>query len=152
MRVKSMEEISEFLQPIASEIGVEIVEVTFENRTRSLTVVIDCEGGVDLNLCEKFHRAIDGPLDELDPTFGEAYTLNCSSPGLDRPFKTERDFLRHIGEEVEVKLYATKYGKKYFEGVLKSFSGDIATVAVGDEELTFTVKEIAKMNLLIRVE
>ena len=62
----------------------------------SLTIFIDNEDGtIDLDTCERFHNAIDGPIDELNPYDG-AYTLNVSSPGLDRPFKTERDFMRNI--------------------------------------------------------
>ena len=98
MQVKPTEEVVRFLEPIAKEVGVEIVEARWNLREPSLTVFIDAPGGVDLILCEKFHRAIDGPLDELDPTFGAPYTLNCSSPGLDRAFTTPRDYERHMGE------------------------------------------------------
>jgi ribosome maturation factor RimP len=57
-------------------------------------------GGVDLDACESFSRAIDAPLDEFDPTFGEPYTLNVSSLGIDRPFKTEQDFQDNLDGEV----------------------------------------------------
>ena len=106
MQIKPMREIEEFLRPVAESVGCEIVEAVWNNREKSLTIVIDAPGGVDMDLCEKFHRAADAPLDELDPTFGAPYTLNCSSPGLDRPFKTERDFQRHMGVAFEVHLYA----------------------------------------------
>ena len=115
MKVKTIEEVIAFLQPIAEAVGVEIVDAEWNMREKSLTVFIDREEGVDLITCEKFHRAIDAPLDELDPTFGEGYTLNCSSPGLDRPFKKPRDFERNMGKKVEVKLYAPVNGKKAFE-------------------------------------
>lgn len=151
MKVKSAAEIAEFLAPVADAVGVEIVEVKWDARTKSLTVFIDAKGGVDLILCEKFHRAIDAPLDELDPTFGAAYTLNCSSPGLDRPFKTERDFLRHIGERVEVHLYAPIDGKKYYEGELLSFDGETVTVATENGEKGFPFEKASKVCLLIEV-
>ena len=99
MKVKTIEEVIAFLQPIAEAVGVEIVDAEWNMREKSLTVFIDREEGVDLITCEKFHRAIDAPLDELDPTFGEGYTLNCSSPGLDRPFKKPRDFERNMGKK-----------------------------------------------------
>ena len=107
MKVKSNEEIAEFLKPIAENLNLEIFEVVFKQaKNPSLTIFIDSEkeGGVDLNDCEAFHNAIDVPLDEFDPTFGKPYTLNVSSPGLDRPFKTDKDFLRNIGKKVEIKL------------------------------------------------
>lgn len=151
MRVKPLEEIVAGLAPVAEEVGVEIVDAEWDMRTRSLTFYIDAEGGIDLNLCEKFHRAIDAPLDEIDPTFGEAYTLNCSSPGLDRPFKTERDYLRHIGEKVEVRLYAPLDGKKYYEGELIAFDGENAAVKTDEGEKLFPVTKIAKICLYIEV-
>ena len=84
MKVKPIQEIQAALEPIAAEMDIEIVEVEFkQGREPALTVYIDIEGGVDLNTCEKFHRAIDPVLDELDPTDGAPYTLNVSSPGLD---------------------------------------------------------------------
>ena len=98
MKVKTIEEIQNALQPIADEMGIEIVDIELkQGREPALTVYIDVEGGVDLNTCESFHRAIDPVLDEVDPTFGAPYTLNVSSPGLDRPLKTKRDFEKCMG-------------------------------------------------------
>ncbi len=152
MRVKSAEEIAEFLRPYAEAEGAELLEVKWDLRARALTVVIDAEGGVDLNLCERVHRAIDGPLDEFDPTFGAGYTLNCSSPGLDRPFKTPRDFLRHIGEKVEAKLYAPLCGKKEFEGTLLSYDGSAVVLLTSAGEKTLRLEQIAKICLSIEVD
>ena len=153
MQVKPIEEIIGFLAPIAEEVGVEIVEAKWTARgsERSLTVFIDAPGGVDLNLCEKFHRATDGPLDELDPTFGAAYTLNCSSAGLDRPFKTERDYARHIGEKVEIHLYAAEDGKKIHEGELLAFDGETVKINTQAGEKEFPVGKVAKACLFIEV-
>lgn len=151
MKVKPVSEIIEYLRPVAEEVGAEIVDAKWDLRNKALTVFIDAPGGVDLILCEKFHRAIDGPLDELDPTFGAAYTLNCSSPGLDRPFKTQRDYERHLGEKVEVHLYAPVDGKKYYEGELLSFDGECVTINTGKSEKTFPVAKTAKVCLLIEV-
>lgn len=149
MKVKPIDEVVAFLQPIAQEVGVEIVDAEWNQREKSLTVYIDREEGIDLNTCEKFHRAIDAPLDELDPTFGEGYTLNCSSPGLDRPFKKPRDFERNMGKKVEIKIYAPVDGKKAFEGVLKAFDGKEATIAAEDGERKFVLSQIAKICLAI---
>ena len=104
MKVKSIEEIGEALAPVAAALGVEIYEIVFkQGRHPALTVFLDTdrEGGIDLNTCEKFHNAVDPVLDELDPTYGMPYTLNVSSPGIDRPFKKDSDYLRHIGRSQE---------------------------------------------------
>ena len=151
MKVKPIAEILEFLRPIADEVGVELIDGEWDMRARSLTLYIDKEGGVDLVTCESFHRAVDLPLDELDPTFGEGYTLNCSSPGLDRPFKTQRDFEKHMGEAVEIHLYAPMHGAKYHEGTLLSFDGSTVTISAKEGEKQFPFEKCAKVCLLIEI-
>lgn len=151
MKVKSMQEVQAFLAPVAQSVGAELLEAVWNNRERSLTLVIDAPGGVDLNLCEAFHHAADAALDELDPTYGAAYTLNCSSPGLDRPFKTARDFERHMGEKVEVHLYAPFAGAKYHEGTLTAFEGGDVVLDTGKGELRIPFDKTSKVCLLIEV-
>ncbi len=146
MKVKSVQEIQDALQPIADEMQIEIVEIEFkQGKAPALTVYIDTDSGVDLNTCEKFHRAIDPVLDEVDPTFGAAYTLNVSSPGLDRPLKTDRDFQKRLDEKVEVKLFAPMQGKKLFEATLKAFDEHCVTLETSDGELKLERAKIAKI-------
>ena len=146
MKVKSVQEIQEVLQPIADEMQIEIVEVDFkQGREPALTVYIDIEGGVDLNTCEAFHRAIDPVLDELDPTQGAPYTLNVSSPGLDRPLKTERDFQKVMGKKVEVKLFAPLQGKKFFEATLKGHDEHCVYLEDKAAEIKIEKAKIAKI-------
>ena len=148
MKVKSNEEIAKFLTEIAEPMGVTVFDVEFkQGKNPALTVYIEKEGGMDLDTCEKFHRAIDQPLDEFDPTFGQPYTLNVSSPGADRPFKTENDFLSHIGQKVEVKLYNSIRGKKFLEGELTGYDKERITLKT-DAKTTFTIelKNIVKVN------
>ncbi len=151
MRTKPTEEIIAFLQPYAQATGVEIVDAEWNGRDRSLTVFIDMPGGLDLVTCEKFHHAIDEPLDELDPTFGEPYTLNCSSPGLDRPFRTARDYERNLGKKTEVRLYAPIDGKKKFVGTLLSYDGQEIVLSDGKNETRIPVGKIAKCCLYIEI-
>ena len=146
MKVKPIEEIQSALQPIADELAIEIVEVEFkQGKEPALTVYIDTANGVDLDTCEKFHRAIDPVLDEVDPTFGAPYTLNVSSPGLDRPLKTQRDFDKCMGEKVEIKLFAPMKGKKFFEAKLVSYDGNCIEVEEGKETLKLEISKIAKI-------
>ncbi len=145
MKAKSNQEILEFLLPYANSLNLEIVEVEFKtSKNPQLTVYIDKDGGVDLNACEEFHNLINDPLDVLDP-YGAPYTLNVSSPGLDRPFKTERDFLKRIGKLVEVKLYAPIRGKKEFEGILKEYNVNTVKIELNGEDVTFELSKIAKI-------
>lgn len=153
MKIKSIEEILFVVQPIADEMSIELVDVEFkQGKDPALTFFIDIEGGVDLDTCEKFHRAIDPILDDLDPTFGAPYTLNVSSPGLDRPFKTERDYQKAMGQKVEVKLFAPMQGKKLFEGVLKSYDENCVCIEEKGEELKFEKSKIAKISRAIDFE
>lgn len=148
MKVKSNAEIKEFCQEIANELNLTVADVEFkQGKNPSLTIFIDKEGGVDLDTCELFHRAIDEPIDQLDPTFGAPYTLNVSSLGIDRPFKSDADFNSHIGERVEVKLVNSIKGKKFYDGILTSYDGKVITLKV-DEKTTFTIdlKNVVKVN------
>ena len=150
MKIKTVEEIQSALQPIANDLQIEIVEVEFkQGREPALTVYIDIEGGVDLNTCEKFHRAIDPVLDEVDPTFGAPYTLNVSSPGLDRPLKTARDFQKKMGQKVEVKLFAPMRGKKLFEAVLIGYDGNCVELYDNGEKIKLELSKVAKICLAI---
>ena len=150
MKVKTIEEIQNALQPIADEMGIEIVDIEFkQGREPALTVFIDTETGVDLNTCEAFHRVIDPALDELDPTFGAPYTLNVSSPGVDRPLKTKRDFEKCIGKQVEVKLFAPMMGRKFFEAELVAYDGICVTLKEKKDEWKLELSKIAKINQAI---
>lgn len=153
MKIKPIEEINAVAAKVAEETGVEFIEAEFKvSSSPSLTVYIDTDDGVDLISCEKFHRAFDVAIDELDPTYGMPYTLNVSSPGLDRAFKTQRDFEKALGQEVEIKLYAPMKGKKFIEGVLSDFDGNTVTVEADGAEIKLERTKIAKINKAIKFE
>lgn len=150
--VKPAQEITNFLTPYAEKLNVEIIEVEIKTgKSPYLTVYLDKDGGIDLDTLETFHNLISDPLDVLDP-FDTPYTLNVSSPGVDRPLKTEKDFMRKMGRDVEIKLYASKNGLKLFEAKLTGYFGDYITVEYKGEELILTLKEIAKINEAIKFD
>ena len=157
MKVRQTEEIVAALVPIARELGVELYEVVFkQGKHPSLTIFLDTEkeGGIDLNTCEAFHNAADPVLDELDPTYGQPYTLNVSSPGLDRPFKKESDYRRNIGKKVEIKLYAPYKGEKFFDAVLLEYNPVAGNVTIdkGGEVFKLNLTQIVKMSQYIDFE
>lgn len=133
----------------AAECGVEVIDMEYKKGANGmeLTVFIDCdkEGGVSLNDCEKFHRAIDVVLDELDPTEGAAYQLSVSSPGLDRPLKTERDYKKHLGKEVSVSLFNKVSDLKKFVGILKAY--DLENNVITIEYVKNKKAEIIELDL-----
>ena len=110
------------LKATIEELGYELVDVSYEkeNGGMSLIFTIECDAGVTIDDCEKVTKVIDPLLDELNPTDDKPYTLVVSSPGLDRPLKTDRDFKKNLGNEVEINLFAKIDGKKAFTGTLKS--------------------------------
>lgn len=153
MKVKSLEEIRAVCEAVAAPMNIEIVEVEFkQSKNPALTVFAETETGIDLDTLEKLHNALELPLDELDPTFGAAYTLNVSSPGLDRPFKTARDFERNIGTDVELKLFSPYRGEKYFEGELTNYDGNTVTVKTAKDELKFQLNQIAKISKAVKFD
>ena len=157
MKVKSIEEIENFLKPIAERLEIEIYEVVFkQGKAPALTVFIttEREGGIDLDTCEKFHKAIDEPLDELDPTFGQPYTLNVSSAGLDRPFKKAKDFYQNLQKKVEVKLYAPRKGEKFLEAILVDYDEKNKNVTLqdGTEVFKLNLSQIVKISQAIEFD
>ncbi len=154
MKVKSHNEILEFCRKIGEQVGVTVCDVEFkQGKSPALTIFIDKDGGIDLDTCELYHNAVNEPIDEFDPTFGQPYTLNVSSRGIDWAFKTDEDYLSHIGQRVEVKLYSSIKGKKFYDGELLSYDGKAVTLKV-DAKTTFTIelKNIVKMNEYIDFE
>jgi ribosome maturation factor RimP len=152
--LKTEQSVFEKIEPTVSGLGYEVVDVEFAKKygEDNLTVFIDCPNGVSLDDCEKVHYAIDPLLDELDPTGGKPYVLNVSSPGLDRPFKKQRDYERNYGKEVEIKLYAPQKGVKLFEGVLVSRNENTVTIEVKGEQITFENTKVAFVRPLVKFE
>ncbi len=149
MSFKKAEDVLSFLTPIAEKMAIEIVDVEENTRENYITVFIDKQGGVDLDTCEAFHNAIMDPIDDLDPSYGAPYTLNVSSPGLDRPFKTDRDFEKNLEGMIEIKLYSPYKGKKFLEGKLKDFDDNTITVEICKETVKLQRNKIAKVNKAI---
>lgn len=152
MAKKLTEFISSLVQDNIESLGYELVEVEYnrqQNMDNELIIYIDKDGGVDLDDCEKVSVSIDPIIDEKCP-ITEPYVLVVSSPGIDRPFKKERDFLRHIGEKIEIKLYEKLNGKKDLTATLISYDPESITVA--DEkgkEITIELKKTALVRAYI---
>ena len=149
---KISESVEEFLNPIVENLGYEIVAVEFAKKYNgdNLTVFIDKANGlIDINDCETVHRAIDEPLDELDPTGGKPYTLNVSSPGIDRPIVTDKDYARNIGIELEIKLFEAINKKKMLVGTLIAFNEVSIIVEINGENLEIERKKISKATKFI---
>lgn len=142
----------EKLGKVFEELGYELVDVEYvkEGSGMSLIFTIDKDGGVDIDDCEKVSKHIDPLLDEINPTDDKPYTLVVSSPGLDRPLKTDRDLKRGLGKEVEIVLFAKQDGKKVFEGMLQSFDEKTITLEINGTAQTFDKEKVASTKLVIK--
>lgn len=139
--------VRELVTPVAQEQNIILWDVEFvrEGAEMILRLTIDKEGGVGIDDCEKFHRAIDPLLDEADP-IETAYRLEVSSPGIERSITRPEHFVAMKGSEVEVKLYAPIDGVKLFRGILGDFDGTNVTFTVGGEEIVIEREKLAKVR------
>lgn len=139
--------VSELIAPVAEELGYFLWDVEFvkEGTRHVLRVTIDADEGVNIEDCEKMHRAIDPVLDEADP-IETAYYLEVSSPGIERELRTDAHVLACIGDDVEVKLYAPIDGVKSFSGVLHGYEDGKISVDVGNEIKSFERRNVAKIK------
>ncbi len=142
----------QLLMPVIQENGFELVDVEYvkEAGTRYLRAYIDKEGGITIDDCELVSRAF-GQLLDAEDFIEESYVLEVSSPGLGRPLKKEKDFVRSIGKDVEVKLFkplSKEKKEKDFLGTLKSYDGaSVTIVQESGEELTLERSAIALIRL-----
>lgn len=142
------EEVEEFITPVVEDMGYMVVEVEYARKQNgmNLTVFIDSPNGINIDDCEKVHMAIDGLLDELDPTNGASYILNVSSPGLDKPLRTFNQLKANLGEVIDVSLYSKFEGEKQFTGRLLGFTEiDLIIGEIGNS-ITLDRRNIAKIT------
>ncbi len=137
----------ELLTPITAAQGFEIVDVEFvkEGGNRFLRAYIDKPAGITVDDCETVSRALGARLDEED-FIEESYILEVSSPGLGRPLKKEKDFLRNLGELVELHTFRPIDRQKEFSGILKAYDKD--TVTIEEEDGTERVFERSTLALI----
>ncbi|MDD3571301.1 MAG: ribosome maturation factor RimP [Lachnospiraceae bacterium] len=139
------------LAPIIEANKVELAYVEFvkEGQNWYLRIYIEKDGGVTIDDCEVVSRAIEKVIDEKDP-IEQAYILEVSSPGIDRPLKKDADFIKFAGEVVDVKLYKAIDKQKEFQGNLKGLEGTIVTIIDDDgKEVSFERKDIASIRLAV---
>ena len=142
----------EKLRPIIEKMGYDLVEVDYVKDFDGMNLIftIDKDEGVTIDDCEIVNKKIDPIIDELNPTDDKPFTLVVSSPGLDRPLKTDRDLKRNLGQEVTITLFSKLDGQKVFEGVLSNFDEKTVTLSLKDGEKTFERNKIAIIKLVIK--
>ncbi len=141
--------VEKFLIPIMEENNFELVDVEYvrEVGVWYLRAYIDKEGGIAVDDCEIISRKLGEWLDKED-FIDDSYILEVSSPGLGRPLKKEKDFVRSMGKDVEVRLYKPLNKQKEYTGALKSYDADTVTITLEDgNDLIFAKADIALIRL-----
>ncbi len=139
----------ELILPIVESLGFELVDVEYvkEGGDWYLRAYIDKEGGIAVNDCEAVSRQMNELLDQYD-YIEDSYIFEVSSPGLGRPLKKEKDYVRSMGQELELRTYRARNGEKEFYGILTAYDEKTVTIVTEeDEEMTFEKSELALIRL-----
>ncbi|MCR4876043.1 MAG: ribosome maturation factor RimP [Clostridiales bacterium] len=136
-------------QRIADQMGFELVEVALDREPtgKYLRIYIDKPEGITLDDCEAFHRAALPLVENYDYDF-----MEVSSPGIDRPLKTDRDYERNLGSRVQVRLFQALDGRKELEGVLAGYDRESLTLETDGEERTIPRKAAALVKPVVDME
>jgi ribosome maturation factor RimP len=145
----TVERVWRLAAPLAAQEGMEIVEIEFRREGgragRVLRLYLDKEGGPNLDEISRVSRALSDVLDSED-AIDTAYTLEVSSPGINRPLRRPEHFARFIGKRVRVRTRDIVEGRRSFLGVLNNVNQDEITLAQDGEEISIPFSMIDKSN------
>jgi len=141
--------ITELIGTTVQALGLELwgVELLQQGRYSLLRVYIEREEGVTIEDCEKVSRQVSALLDVEDPIAGE-YTLEVSSPGVDRPLFSVEQYAKYVGSEVNLKLRRAVDGRRKFKGQIIKVSGDIVGLLVEGTEYDLEHSDIEKASIV----
>lgn len=152
-----METVTNIVTPILDQLNFELVDVEFvkEGKNWFLRVYVDKTNGIDIEECAIVSEHLSEKLDTMNPDpIPQAYFLEVSSPGVERPLKKEEDYQEALNKYINVSLYAPIDGEKSFDGFLVDLNEEELTLRVKiktrEKELTFSRKNIAKARLAIQ--
>ncbi len=140
--------LQQMIVPVANSLGCELwgLEYLTQGRYTTLRIFIDAPKGVTLDDCEKVSRQISAVMDVEDPIQGE-YTLEVSSPGMDRPLYTVAQYARYIGEIVNLRLRMARDGRRRFKGEILKVENNEVLVLVEGKEYLFAIDAVDKANI-----
>ncbi len=144
--------VKEHCEPIIEDLGYDLVDLEYikENGNNILRFYIGKPDGISIDDCQRVSEQVGDKLDELDP-IDESYYLEVSSPGLDRPLKTDKDLKRNIGKDVEISLYKNIDGKKKYIGQLIGYDEEF--IQIKEDSLGYKKiqrETISKIKLAVK--
>ena len=152
-----VDEVRVVVQPIVDEQNLELVDMEFlkEGKNWFLRIYIDKPGGIDIEECALVSEKVSEALDNIYPDpIPQAYFLEVSSPGAERPLKTEADMQKAIGKYVHLSFYQAIDGEKFYEGTLKEVNDETVILTVRIKTRTKDIeiqrKQIANARLAIQ--
>jgi ribosome maturation factor RimP len=138
------ERVRSLAEPVLARHGAELVELAVKRgRTQLVRVVADREGGIDLDTCARVSEELSRMLDADDP-IGGRYTLEVTSPGLDRPLRTARDLRRALGQKVRIVL-----ARSQLEGTLEDVGDERVRVETANGSIEVRISEIANAKIVL---
>ena len=152
-----VETVTEVVIPILDQLNFELVDIEFvkEGKNWFLRVYIDKPNGIDIEECAIVSEQLSEKMDSLNPDpIPQAYFLEVSSPGVERPLKKEEDYQNALNEYINISLYSPVEGEKSFDGFLIDLNESELTIRVKiktrEKEITFSRKNIAKARMAIQ--
>ena len=145
-------ELRSLLEPMVERLGYELVHVTQGgSKTRTLRMFIDAPGGITVDDCERVSRRVSDVFDVEDMVERE-YTLEVSSPGLDRPLAKQEHFEQAQGKEVSIRMWGLHLGRRKFRGSLLEARNDTVLVEVDGESYELLYSEMQRANLVSEID
>ena len=137
------------LEPVVIALGLELEEIQFRCETSGwvLRLIIDKEEGVSLDDCTEVSREA-GRLLEVEDLIEHSYRLEVSSPGLERPLRQEKDFLRFMGHKAKIKTKGPVSGRRVFTGTIEQLHHKVLTLQTDSGKVTLPLDMIAKARLV----
>jgi len=141
--------VTELIDTTIQALGLDLwgVELLQQGKYSLLRIYIEREEGVTIEDCEKVSRQVSALLDVEDPIAGE-YTLEVSSPGMDRPLFSIEHYSQYVGSEVDLKLRRPIDGRRKFKGQIIKVSGDIVGLLVEGSEYDLEFSDIEKASIV----
>jgi len=145
----SAEKVTQLIEPTVQALDLELwgVEHASQGKYSVLRIFIEREAGVTIDDCERVSRQVSAIFDVEDPIAGE-YTLEVSSPGIDRLLFTPQQFQRYRGEEVSVRMRTPVDGRRKFKGTLTDVVDDIIHIQVDGSDFELPHGDIEKANIV----
>jgi len=149
MTWRSNEQLSQLLQPAVKMLGYELVGIEYfpSGNRNTLRIYIDKEDGITVDDCECVSRQVSSVLDVENPIRGH-YTLEVSSPGLDRPLFSAEHFVRFSGNHVKLRTIAPLNGRRNFQGVLRGLQDGQVRLEMDGEQVLLPLEDIEKARIV----